>query len=207
MIRRFQAASKTPLAVAGLLAAPLFFVALMASSLDFEKPTVTHITRHGKTVTKLGDPSSANEAKIWLLALVPSLVVVLAGVGAILLLRRLGVLVSAVAAIAATVALLVPLKSWEQEHTARYPDGVDLIPRSAGSQDIYLRGEWEASARQTADQIGIATIVLGGVAIALTLFFELRRRRGIRRPPVPPPPETVESASIARPGLPRDDSL
>jgi hypothetical protein len=107
-----------------------------------------------------------------------------------------------------TVALLVPLKTWEREHTARYPNGVDLIPRSAGSQDIYLPGEWEAAARRTADEIGIATIVLAGVAIVLTVYFDVRRRRGDRRAPVPPPPPgTVEAASIARPGVSHDEGV
>lgn len=207
MLRRLRSAPKTPLAVGGLLAAPLFFVALMALSLKFEKPGVTHVTRNGKTVTKLADPTSATEAKIWLLSLVPPLVVVLAGVGGMLL-RRLGVVVPAIAAIVASILLMLPLKTWEREHTARYPNGVDLVPKSALSQDIYLPGEWEASARRTAIEIGIATIVLSGVAIGLALFLEVRRRRGIRRAPVPPPPpETVEGASIARPGLSRDDGL
>jgi hypothetical protein len=194
--------------VAALLAAPLFFVALMALSLRFEKPTVMHVSQNGKVVTKLGDPSSATETKIWLLSLVPSLVVIVAGAAAGMLLRRLGVVVSAVAAIAAATLLMLPLKTWERDHTARYPEGVDLVPKSALSQDIYLPGEWEASARRTADEIGIATIVLGGIAIGLTLFLELRRRRGIRRAPVPPPPPgTVEGASIARPGLSGDDGV
>ena len=39
-MRRLRNAPKTPLAVAGILATPLFFVALMAFSLVLDKPSV-----------------------------------------------------------------------------------------------------------------------------------------------------------------------
>jgi hypothetical protein len=186
VVRRWRGTRRTPLAVSALLAAPIFFVALMAFSLDVEKPRVL-------TGGKLGDPTSATEAKIWLLALVPPLAIVLVGAVSVLL-GRLGTIASAVAAILASSLLLLPLGAWVREHTARYPDGVDLIPKSAGSQDIYLRGEWEGLARHTADQLGAAAIVLSAIAIVLTLFFEYRRRRGITPVPVPPPPETAGGA-------------
>ena len=48
--------------------------------------------------------------------------------------------------------LLVPLNTWTSRHTGRYPDGIDLTPRSSTS-DIYLRGEWEGTARKTAKQL------------------------------------------------------
>jgi hypothetical protein len=183
VLRRFRSAPRTSLAVAALLAGPIFFVSLMAFSLDFEKP---------RTLTngKLADPSSSTEWKIWLLALVPSFGILVVG-GFAVLLGRLGTIASAVATIVAAALLLFPLKTWAKDHAARFPDGIDLIPRSAGSQDIYLRGEWEGLARHAADQLGVAAIVLAAVAIALTLFFELRRRRGVARMPVPPPPPEV----------------
>jgi hypothetical protein len=186
VLRRFRTARRTPLAVSALLAAPVFFVGLMAFSLRFEKPSVL---ANGK----LGDPTSATETKIWLLALVPPLVILLVGAAAVLL-GRLGTIAGALATIAVSTFLLVPLTTWEHEHTARYPDGVDLVPRSAGSEDIYLRGEWEGLARHTANELGVAAIVLAGIAIVLTVFVEARRRRGITAPPVPPPPETVGDA-------------
>jgi hypothetical protein len=173
--------------VAGILATPLFFVALMAMSLAVEKPIVSHGVKHGKSVTTLGDPSGSTEAKIWLLAALPPLVLVLLGTGAMYLGRR-GVILSSLGAIALTVALLLSLDGWVERHTARYPDGVDLIPRSAGSEDIYLRGEWEGTARRTAEQLGIATIAIAAAAIAIFVLLEVRRHRGLVPPPPPPPP-------------------
>lgn len=195
MIRRVRLAPRSPLAVAGILATPLFFVALMAMSLAVEKPSIHHVLRHGRSLTTFGDPSGTTEATIWLLALAPAVALVLIGAGAILA-GRAGVVISSLSAIALTIALLVPLDGWAAHHAARYPVGVDLIPPSAGSEDIYLRGEWEGTARQTADQLGTAAIVIAAVAIAIFLLFELRRRRGAIRPLPPPPPEIAS----ARPG-------
>ena len=71
-----------------------------------------------------------------------ALALVLLGVASMLL-RRTGVVVTALGAIALSIALLVPLAGWANGHTARYPIGVDLIPPNT-TGDIYLRGEWEA---------------------------------------------------------------
>jgi hypothetical protein len=191
-VRRLRTAPKTALAAAGVLATPLFFVALMAISLAVEKPTVTHAVRNGRTVVKLGDTTATTEASIWLLALLPSAIVVLVGTGAMLL-GRLGPIVPALATLAAAISLLVPLDTWTSRHTARYPCGVDLFcpTRSTLSQDVYRRGEWEATARHTADQLGIVTIVFSGIAIGLTVLLEVRRRRGAAAPAPPPPPPQV----------------
>jgi hypothetical protein len=188
-VTRLRKAPKSPLAVAGIFATPLFFVALMAMSLAVEKPTVHHVLSQGKMVEKLGDPSGATERAIWLLALVPPVGVVLIGIGGMLI-GRAGVIASALAAIGASVALLVPLDTWTHDHTARYPDGVDLIPR-ASTSDIYLRGEWEGTARHTAEQLGIVTIVLAGLAIAIFALIDVRRRRHGVMPAPPPPPEVM----------------
>ena len=190
---RLRKAPKAPLAVAGILATPLFFVALMAMSLAVEKPSVTHVVRHGQVVVKLGDPSGATERTIWLLALLPSAVLVAIGVGGMLI-GRAGVITSALTAMAACIALLVPLDTWTREHTARYPIGVDLIPPRSTS-DIYLRGEWEGTARTTAEQLGFVTISIAGIAIAIFLVMEVRRRRGVRGMVVPPPPPIAEGQS------------
>jgi hypothetical protein len=181
---------RAPLAVAGILATPLFFVALMAMSLAVERPSVHHILRHGKRVVTFADPAGATEAKIWLLALAPAVVLVLVGAGAMLL-GRVGVIVTSLSAIALTTALLVPLDGWASHHAARFPVGVDLIPPSAGSADIYLRGEWEGTARHTAEQLGAATIGIAAAAIAVVFLLEARRRRGPLAPPPPPPPEVA----------------
>jgi hypothetical protein len=188
---RLRKAPKAPLAVAGILATPLFFVALMAMSLALEKPSVHHVVKHGKIVVKLGDPLGSIERAIWLLALVPPLGLVLIGAAGILI-GRAGVITSALTAITAALVLLRPLDTWTSQHTARYPDGIDLIPRSSTS-DLYLRGEWEGTARHTAEQLGITTIVLAGLALAFLALFELRRRRGVAAPVPPPPPEVMTS--------------
>jgi hypothetical protein len=175
---------------------PLFFVALMAMSLAVEKPGAGHALKHGKAVTVLGDPTGTTEAKIWLLAVVPALALVLLGVASMLVIGRAGVIVAALGAIAITVALLVPLGGWANGHSARYPIGVDLIPPSAtGSQDIYLQGEWEANAKRTAEQLGIATMSIAGVAIAVFGLLEFRRRRGLV-PPLPPPPPVTAMGGV-----------
>jgi hypothetical protein len=179
--------------VAGILATPLFFVALMAMSLAIEKPSVTHVVKHGQVVVKLGDPSGATERTIWLLALLPAAALVAVGVGGMLI-GRAGVITSALTAVAACIALLIPLDTWTREHTARYPIGVDLIPPRSTS-DIYLRGEWEGTARTTAEQLGFVTIAIAGIAIAIFLVMEVRRRRGVRGMVVPPPPPIAEGQS------------
>ena len=200
-MRRLQQAPKAPLAVAGILATPLFFVALMAFSLLLEKPSVE--LKGGAVV--LGPPTAANNAAIYLFSFAVSALVVFVGVASLLVLRRVALIVPAVAAIVVTVALLLPLQTWEAEHTARYPDGVDLIPKDDPS-DLVLRGEWEQAAHRTANQIGFWTIVLAIAAIAIAAVLEIRRRRGTAPPPVPPPPEaiTAESKVVRRGfGLPR----
>ncbi|HEY8777157.1 MAG TPA: hypothetical protein VIM33_11855 [Gaiellaceae bacterium] len=186
-MRRLRKAPRAPLAVAGILATPLFFVGLMAMSLAIEKPSVHHVLEKGKIVAKLGDPTGSTERTIWLLALVPPLGLALIGVAGMLI-GRAGVITSSLTAIAGALVLLLPLDTWTRQHTARYPVGIDLIPRSSTS-DLYLRGEWEGTARHTAEQLGIVTIVLAGLALAFLALLEVRRRRGAIAPAPPPPPE------------------
>jgi hypothetical protein len=152
--------------------------------------------KNGKLVTMLGDPSGSNEAKIWLLTALFPLCLVLVGAMAMLL-GRVGVVPAALAAIATAVALRIPLNTWTAHHTARFPEGVDNIPRSAGSADIYLPGEWEGTARHTAEQLGVVTIVIGAIAVVFFLLLEIRRRRGPLPPPAELPPELAEGESHA----------
>jgi len=195
-VKRFGGSSKTPLAVAGILATPLFFVALMAFSLKLDEPS-HHMTKSGKLV--LGDPTKATVAKIYLLSLAVSLAIAAVGALALLLRSRLAVIPPALTAIAATVLLLIPLATWRDEHTARYPVGTDLIAQS-NPGDLILRGEWEENAYTTARQIGFWTIVMSAVAIALAIVFEFRRRRGLVGPAVPPPPEVATGEPQVVPG-------
>jgi hypothetical protein len=180
VLQRLKDARKTPLAVAGILATPLFFVALMAFSLLLDKPTMA---ANGE----LGDPSPSTVRTIYLLSFGVSAGIVLVGVLA-LFMPRLGVFVPALAAIAVTVGLLLPLGTWETDHSARYPQGVDLIPMSDPG-DLILRGEWEENAHKAARQIGFWTIAIAIAAMAISAALEIRRRRKPAPPPVPPPPE------------------
>ena len=45
-----------------------------------------------------------------------------------MLIGRAGVITSSLTAVAASLAMLLPLDSWTSEHTARYPVGIDLLP-------------------------------------------------------------------------------
>jgi hypothetical protein len=182
VIGRLRHAKRGPLAVAAILATPLFFVSLMAFSLLLDKPTVE--------AGKLGDPSRGLVATIYLCSFGVSAAVVLVGVLAMLLSSRVAVYIPPVAAIGVTIALLIPLDTWAAEHTARYPNGVDLVPKRDPA-DLILRGEWEQNAKRTADQIGLWTIAIAVAAIVIAGAFEIRRRRGIVSPPMPPPPPEI----------------
>lgn len=186
---RLRGASKAPVAVAGILALPLFFVGLLAFALKLDKPS-HHLTQKGATA--LGDPTKGTLGTVYLTALAVALAVVLVGVLAMLLRSRLATIVPAVAAIVASVLLLIPLGTWAAEHTTRYPLGVDNIPQKS-PQDLSLRGEWEGNAKSTARQIGLVTIGMAAAAILLSVAFEVRRRRGRDAIVVPPPPIELET--------------
>jgi hypothetical protein len=200
-VSRFRGARKTPVAVAGILAVPLFFVGLMAFSLRVDKPT-QHRAATGKIV--LGDPTKTTVGTIYLLALVVSLAVVLVGVLAVLLRSRLAPIVPAVAGIVAAVLLIVPLGSWAAGHTNRYPYGTDNIPDGTAAKpsptNLILRGEWEANAKTTAEQIGGVAIAIGIAAILITVGLDVRRRRG-RGVYVPPPPPAIAGEPAISSGL------
>jgi hypothetical protein len=191
VIARLRRAKKAPLAVAGILATPLFFVSLMAFTLLLDEPTV-EVTRLGTET--LGDPSRGLVATIYLLSFGVSALVVLTGVLALLLAARVAIYVPPVSAIGVTIALLIPLDTWAAEHTALYPDGVDLVPRRDPS-DLILRGEWEENARRTANQIGLWTIAIAVAAIVIAAALEIRRRRGVVPPPIPPAPPELSHPS------------
>jgi hypothetical protein len=183
-VNRLRGASRAPLAVAGILALPLFFVGLLAFALKLDKPS-HHVTAKGALA--LGDPTKGRLGTIYLVALGVSAAVVVVGVLAMLLRSRLATVVPASAAIVACVLLLLPLGTWAAQHTKRYPLGVDNIP-SHSPQDLSLRGEWEQSTRTTARQIGFTTIGMALAAIVLTAALEVRRRRGRDAIIIAPPP-------------------
>jgi hypothetical protein len=195
-VRRPRVASKAPLAIAGILSAPVFFVALMAFALKLDRPAHPVVATGALGVD---DPTKGTIGKIYLVAFAVALGIVLLGLLASLLRTRLVAVIPAVAGIVVTILLLLPLGTWAAEHTKRYPLGIDNIPPSSAT-DLSVRGEWEQSARTTADQIGFATIGIASAAILLTAALEVRRRRGIEGPPVPPPPSVV-GAPEASPAL------
>jgi hypothetical protein len=188
-VSRLRGASKAPLAVGGILAAPLFFVGLMAFTLRLDKPSKS-LNSAGKVV--LGDPTKGTIGTIYLATLAVCAAVVLVGLLAMLLRSRFAPVVPAVAGIVAAVLLIAPLGSWAAGHTARYPLGTDNI-RDSNRYNIILRGEWEAGAKTTARQIGLITIGIGLATILVTIGLEIRRRRGREGPPVPPPPIELDT--------------
>jgi hypothetical protein len=192
-VNRLRGASKAPVAVAGILAVPLFFVALMAFSLKLDKPSHT-TTQAGKVV--LGDPTKGTVGTIYLAAFAVAGGLVVVGLLAMLLRARLAAVIPAVVAIVAVIVLVIPLGTWAAEHTSRYPLGADNIKQSDPA-DIYLRGEWEQSAKTTARQIGFATIGLGVAAIVILAALEYRRRRGRDAILVEPPPIGLETGGAA----------
>jgi hypothetical protein len=171
---------KAALALAGFLALPLFFASLMAVSLAIEKAHVYEWTHAGRLVRVFHPPVASLEAKIWLLALVPPLLLVAAGWGASFL--PYGLYATCGAAIVDALALTIRLGTWERHHTQRFPFGEDLIPDSSTSS-LTDRGQWEHEATHTVHTLVGYTI---GLAIVAALIAGvLAYRRGRRRPVVP----------------------
>src|SRR5581483_5646088 len=170
---------RAPLAIAAFVAIPLFFSALMASTLALEKPHKIEWMRGGTVVATWHDPTRANVAAIWLWALVPPLLLVL--VGAVATRIPYGFYVPCVAGIAIAMATVHKPATWERHHTARYPNGVDLIPKSNPASDKFDPGQWERTARETALSLQHWTIGLALAAIVVTVGLALRRRY-FRRP-------------------------
>jgi hypothetical protein len=167
--------SRAPLGLGGFLALPVFFAALMAASLALEKPRVVEWTRpHGHLARIFHDPTASNEARIWLFALIPPLLLVLAGWLASYL--PFGLYVTCVAAVVDAVALTWRLHRWEVHHTARFPYGEDLLADQTNSSSL-TRGEWEHDAAQTVRSFEHYTIGLAIAATLISLFLTFRRRR------------------------------
>ncbi len=193
--------SRAPLAIAAFIAIPLFFSSLMTASLALEKPHVIQWRDGARLLTTWHDPTTANEARIWLWALLPPALLVVAGWVASRL--PLGFYVACVAAIVDAMAVVHRLDVWTRHHTARFPNGVDLIPASNVQSNKYDPGEWEGNARATALSlehwtIGIALaamLVVGGLAV---------RRRYFGRPGPETaftPVEGVHAPDATPPGL------
>ena len=167
-----------PLGIAAFIAIPLFFSALMASSLAIEKPRLVQWRDGSVLRTVYHDPSASNELRIWLWALLPPLLLVLAGWIATRL--PYGFYVACVAAIADAMATVHKTATWAAHHTHRFPQGVDLIPH-ANISNRYDPGEWEGQARQAALSLQHWTIGIALAAMLVMAALFIRRRLGARR--------------------------
>ena len=206
--RKREKRSRSPLAIAAFIAIPLFFSSLMASTLALEKPRVVQWTSGGKLLTTWHDPSPSTEARIWLWALVPPLVLIVVGWIAVRL--PYGFYVSCVAAIVIGMAVVHRVNIWTLHHTLRYPWGVDLIPKSNVASNRYDPGEWERMARATALSLSHWTIAIAAISIVVAATAATRRRYFARRPPeLFAPVESVHAVDSTMPGLgdPADQSL
>jgi len=170
--------SKAPLGIAAFIAIPLFFSSLMASSLAVEKPRVVQWRDGSVLHQRFHDPSASNELRIWLWSLLPPLLLVLVGLAATRL--RFGFYVACVAGIVEAMAVVHKTKTWSAHHTARFPQGVDLIPTNSIS-NRYDPGEWELQARQTALSLEHWTIGVALAAILAVSALALRGRLTARR--------------------------
>lgn len=170
--------SRAPLGIAAFIAIPLFFSSLMSASLAVEKPRVVQWTDGAKLNQRFHDPAASTELRIWLWALVPPLLLVLVGWAATRL--PFGFYVACVAAIVDAMAVVHKTKTWAAHHTARFPQGVDLIPTQSIS-NRYDPGEWEGQARQTALSLEHWTIGLALASILVVAALALRSRMAARR--------------------------
>ena len=170
--------SKAPLGIAAFIAIPLFFSSLMSASLALEKPHV--LAWHDGAVHHIHfhDPTAGNELRIWLWSLLPPLVLVLVGWAATRL--PYGFYVACTAAIVEAMAVVHKTKTWAAHHTARFPQGVDLIPHDNIS-NRYDPGEWESQARSTALSLEHWTIGLALLAMLAVGALAFRRRHNARR--------------------------
>jgi hypothetical protein len=179
--KRLAARPRTPLLVACILAAPLYFLSLMLASMALDRPHIIAWTNNGKLVEHFHPTTSSLEAKIWAVALIPSALLIAIGVAAVFI--RFGTYIVCAAMFVISIVLPHKLDTWQRHHIARYPRGEDLI-RDKWSTNLLDRGEWEHSARETIVSlrewmIGLAILFALGFALA----GEMRRRRGNREPP------------------------
>ncbi len=192
--------SRAPLGMAAFLAIPLFFCSLMASTLAQEKPHKIQWQGCQHICTVWHDPTGANVMRIWLWALVPSLVLVVVGFIASRL--PLGFYVSCVAGIVVAMGVAHNTGTWERHHTARFPNGEDLIPKSNTFSNLFDRGEWEKDARETALSLQHWTIGIALAAMLVMGLFWLRSRYKVRRPGVVGvPQEGMHAPDATPPGL------
>ena len=171
-----------PWAIASFIGIPLFFSSLMASTLAQEKPRVVQWKGPHNLITMWHEPSSGTEARIWLWAMVPPLVLSL--VGWICMRLPFGWYIACAAGVVESFAVVHKLDVWTRHHTQRFPTGVDLIPNlpSTTASNQYNAGEWEKMARETALSLQHWTIGVALAAIIVMAALWVRRRYFSRRP-------------------------
>jgi hypothetical protein len=201
--RRLRPVGRAPLAVAGIVSAPLFFAAVMASSLAIEKPfVVKQARRRDEVVSQFDQPTNWNEGKIWLLALAVIAIVLAAGIVGMYF--RRGIYLVGLAGILVPIGLTIRLDRWIDHHADRFPYGVDLIRDTLpggfdNPSNLTLQGEWEQAAETTVRQLVWVSIGLAAAAVLVTLLLELRRQRSrIARPLLSPPAEVTEESKAVR---------
>lgn len=199
-----NARSRAPFGMAAFIALPLFFCSLMASTLAQEKAhKIQWKGCHSGICTVWHDPTTTTEAKVWLWAFVPSLILIIVGFIASRL--PLGFYVSCVAGIVIAMGVAHNTASWARHHTQRFPLGADLIPDHAQGyafSNHFNRGEWEKEALSTALSLQHWTI---GVALAAMLvmgaLWVRSQLRGRRPGVVGVPQEGVHAPDATPPGL------
>jgi hypothetical protein len=178
---KLAARKRTSLNVAFILAAPLYFLSLMLASMAIDRPRIVSWAHRGQLIQHFHDTAAGLEAKIWLVALIPSGILIAIGIAAVFI--RFGTYIVCAAMLVISAALPHKLDTWQRHHTIRYPRGQDLKP-DAWSTNLLDKGEWEQGARETILSlrewmIGLAILF----ALAFAIADELRRRRGNREAP------------------------
>ena len=163
----------------------------MGSTLAQERPHVIQWKGclHG-LCTGWHEPTSATEARIWLWAMVPPLVLSLVGYFCTRI--RFGWYIACVAGIVEAFAVTHRLNMWTIHHTLRYPWGVDLIPGANPSSNQWDPGEWEKLARSAALSLSHWTIGVAVLGIVGMAAVEVRRRYFTHRPPLIGDDEVLE---------------
>ena len=180
-VRLPSSRGRGPWAIASFIGIPLFFCALMSSALAQEKPHVIQWKGCKAICTTWHEPTSATEARIWLWAMVPS--VVLCAIGYACTRIKGGWYIACAAGAVEAMAVVHRVDMWAAHHVARFPWGVDLIPGTNAASNQYDPGEWETTARETALSLEHWTIGLA-LASALVMAALYVRKRYFSRAPL-----------------------
>jgi hypothetical protein len=184
-------ATKGPLALAALISVPLYFAALMASSLAIDTPRVI-----GRRLT---ESTGSTEAKVWAAALIAPAIIMAVGVAGSFI-RRFGLYLVSVAGIVVCLVLPGLSNGWIGRHERRFPQGIDFV-RDSDPSNLSSRGEWEHAAQDTVTSITHWTLGLAIGAIVVGVLLEIRRRRGANALLVGAPATSTESTTGGAPQI------